>query len=345
MGKVLRTILMILDAALLGPPREILKSIKGIGRFLKAAPGRLFSVPARLYRRIIRVRNKLLAVVEYLQAESNKWRTVFNVVKSPYTTLRWMGLSPNFAMSLLLAGSVTGTAVVAEQTVFADRSFSNGDSGVYSAPQNQPIMWSEEMNTLRLDLGTIPVKEISITDVSVGTVYGAALPSGATTTIEVGTAGVILEVGHLVFENNRCKALLLSHVKTHTLNISGNASDGQSIAPSAGFSRMRAVGGGHHMASAMKTPGGTYDRIQIHPVVATASVDKLVLNNVFTKGGGCTLKHIRAGTNDIVKNTIGQGDGLATKDFTVMTDVTAQVMNISDNVEVEISEPATVNPN
>ena len=49
----------------------------------------------------------------------------------------------------------------------------------------------------------------------------------------------------------------------HTLNVIGNASDGQSIAPSPGTARMRAIGGGHHQADEMTTSGGTYDRIWI----------------------------------------------------------------------------------
>ena len=41
-------------------------------------------------------------------------------------------------------------------------------------------------------------------------------------------------------------------------------------------------------------------------------------------------------------NEIGNGDGFATKDFTIATTVTAANMTINDNVEVSISEPATI---
>ena len=127
----MKLIAFLFNAIILGPPRELWKSIKGVARFIKLAPGRLFSVPARLYRRIIRVRNKLLAVVEYLQAESNKWRTVFNVVKSPYTTLRWLGVSPNLAGALLVSTAGLGGGVIVNEPILADASFSGGSPGQY----------------------------------------------------------------------------------------------------------------------------------------------------------------------------------------------------------------------
>ena len=48
------------------------------------------------------------------------------------------------------------------------------------------------------------------------------------------------------------------------------------------------------------------------------------------------------GTLTIRLNEIGNGDGFATKEFTVATTVTAQVWNVTGNVEVSIAEPTTV---
>ena len=152
-----------------------------------------------------------------------------------------------------------------------------------------------------------------------------------------------LEIGHLIFEKSRCKKLELSDIQAHTIIIKGNASDGQSIAPSPGTSRMRAIGGGHQQADAMVTSGGTYDRIWLQSPTSNVNgkVDTLRLTNLFTKGGICHLSRLTVGTLEILKNEVGEGNGFATKEFTVATTVTGANITIEDNVEVTIAEPAT----
>ena len=152
-----------------------------------------------------------------------------------------------------------------------------------------------------------------------------------------------LEVGHLIFEKSRCKKLELTDIQAHTIIIVGNASDGQSIAPSPGTSRMRAIGGGHHQAEAMITSGGTYDRIWIQAPNAgvNGKVGTMKLSNLYTKGGNCALSQMNIGTLEINLNEIGMGNGFATKEFTVATTVTGANITMTDNVEVTIAEPAT----
>jgi hypothetical protein len=312
-----------------------------------ATPGILWRLPVRAYRRIVRLRNWLLAKVEYAQAESQKWKTTFGIIRSPYTALRALGFTPQMAASLLIGASAVGSGVVVNETVFAEKSFARGDSGVYSAPSDVPTSWSEGDNTLRIKLGTTPVKAVTISDVSVGTAFtGSTLPSGATTTIDIGGSGTTdtwLEVGTLVFERNRCEVLTLSNINTHTLNITSNASDGQSLSPAAGTIRNRAVLGGQGMAQDMSTKGGLYDRVVIEAPTSgvNGQIDQLTLSNLYTKGGLCRLTRIKAGTVTINLNVIGGDSDLATKAFTVMDDVTASVINLSDNVEVSMAVPAT----
>ena len=331
------------------PLRYPIRFLKGRG--IKRPRG-IFGSPVALYKSVVRFRNWFLAKVEYLQSESAKWKTTFNILKSPYSLLRAMGFSPQMAMTLLFAGSTVTTGVVANETVFADRSFSRGDPGVYLAPGDAPVSYvtdpeEEGYNTLRIDLGSTPVRAITIENVSVGTVFtGSALPSGQQNAVEVGgtaSASTRLEVGHLIFEKSRCKKLELSDLQIHTLIIKGNASDGQSIAPSPGTSRMRAIGGGHHQASDMTHSGGTFDRIWISAPTSNVNgkVDKLTLSNVFSKGGPCVLSRMSIGTMEILLNEIGMGDGFSTKEFTVATNVTAANLTVVDNVEVTIAEPAT----
>mgnify|MGYP004329736403 CR=1 FL=1 len=212
----------------------------------------------------------VITKIDYLNSESAKWRRTFQVMKSPYSFLRMMGFSPQMAVGLIAVGGTAGTGVVVNETILAERSFANGDAGIYAAPHNTPdptleatMRWREENeddNTLRIVLGTTPVREIKIENVSVGTVYdNSALPQGKTevmliegTDVDGGTA-TRLEIGELIFEKNRCKKLEFDDIKAHTINVIGNASDGQSINTSPGTARMRGIGGGHHQAEAMVT--------------------------------------------------------------------------------------------
>lgn len=318
-------------------------------RKICATPMGIVHAPVRGYKRIIIWRDWAIAKIEFLNGESAKWKTAFTIVRSPYSFLRMMGLSPQMAIGLLALGGSAGTGVVVNETILAEKSFKNGDSGIYSAPLDAPTSYSDTENTLRIDLGSTAVREITIENVSVGTVFtGSALPSGKTTVVEVTGVTALasstrLEIGELIFEKSRCKNLTLSNINTHTLVVKGNASDGQSIAPSPGSARMRAIGGGHHQAEAMITSGGTYDRIWIQAPTSgvNGKIGTLKLSNLFTKGGDCLLSHMDIGTLRVELNEIGEGNGFSTKEFVIATSTQAANMSIEDNVEVSISEPAT----
>ena len=313
--------------------------------------------PRKTYESVRSARDWLLAKVAYLNEESARWKTAFNILKSPYSLLRACGFSPQMAVGLLFAGSTVTTGVVVNETILSERSFARGDSGTYAAsvigpdlPLDVPTSYTEGSNTLRIDLGSTPVREITIENVSVGTVFtGSALPSGEQNVVQIsgntisGGTNTRLEIGHLIFEKSRCKKLELSDIQAHTIIIRGNASDGQSIAPSPGTSRMLSIGGGHSQADAMVTSGGTYDRIWIQAPTSgvNGKVDLLRLTNLFTKGGLCVLSKMNVGTLEILTNEIGMGDGFSTKEFSVATTVTGANITIEDNVEVTIAEPAT----
>jgi len=337
--------------------RFMYRCIRGFLRGLIATPMAILRSPVKTYRGIVKARNWLLAKIEYLQSESAKWKATFNIIKSPYSLLRSFGLSPQMAVSFLVAGSAVGGGVVVNETILSERSFSRGDSGVYAAsvlgsdfPLDVPTEYVEGQNTLRIDLGSTPVREIVIEHVSVGTVFtGSALPSGEQNVVQIsgntigGGTNTRLEIGHLIFEKSRCKKLELTDIQAHTIIVRGNASDGQSLAPSPGTSRMRAIGGGHQQAEAMVTSGGTYDRIWIQAPTSgvNGKVGTLRLTNLYTKGGLCVLSKMNVGTMEILLNEIGEGNGFATKEFTIATTVTGANITVEDNVEVTIAEPAT----
>ena len=316
----------------------------------KRAVRAIFHSPITFYKKALVCRNWLLEKIDYLNGESEKWRRIFMVLRSPYSLLRTMGFSPQMAVSFLVAGSAVGSGVVVNETILAERSFSRGDSGTYTAPLDVPTEYVEGSNTLRIDLGSTPVRAITIENVSVGTVFtGSALPSGEQNVVQIsgntisGGTNTRLEIGHLIFEKSRCKKLELSDIQAHTLIVRYNSSDGHSLAPSPGTARMRAIGGGHHQAEEMLTSGGTYDRIWLQAPTSgvNGKVGTLTLSNLYTKGGQCVLSKMNVGTLEILLNEIGMGDGFATKEFTIATNVTAANMTIEDNVEVTIAEPAT----
>ena len=310
----------------------------------------ILGTPRTLFYTARDTRDWILAKVSYLQEESEKWRRTFQILKSPYSVLRAMGFSPQMAGTFLFASTaVTSTVVVNE--VMEGKSFANGDSGVYTAPLDIPTEYYDDDNTLRVDLGSTPVGLLQIENVTIGTAYAnSALPSGESNAVIVGGLPAVsdpaftetyLEVGHMTVDRWRCTQMTLANIEAHHLIVKQNASDGQSIAAVAGTPRARAIGGGNR-ADAMVTSGGFYDQIKITSATSgvNGKVDRLILSNLYTKGGPCALSRIKAGTLEIILNEIGAGDGFATKDFTIATSVIYKTFTNEDNVEVSISPPS-----
>jgi hypothetical protein len=338
--------------SLFWPFVQIWRKICFVGRLLKLAVMAVLHSPVGAYRAAIRWRDWTLAKIEYLQAESSKWKTAFSVLKSPYSFLRMMGLSPQMATGLLVAGSTVGGGVVVSETVFAERSFARGDAGVYNAPLDTPVFADDQYNTLRLDLGSTSVGNITIENVSLGTSYsGSALPSNAAGNV-IYVGGIVassnptfaqtyLEVGHLIIDRWRCERLDISDSEIHHLIVSGNASDGQSISAVAGTPRDRGIGGGNR-ADDMTTQGGTYDMLKITSASSgvNGKVDVLRLSNLYSKGGACTIKYVKAGTMEVTLNEVGGDESLATKAFTIATSVVYKSFVNTSNVEVSMAVPA-----
>ena len=349
--------------------RAVGRFFLAVGRGIIATPGAVWRSPLKAYRKSVVYRDWLLQKIEYLQSESTKWRTCFQIAKLPYSALRACGLNPQAAIGILVAGSTVGTGVVVEKTILQDRSFKNGDAGVYAAPMDTPSAALEEMlafrktnkadNTLRIVLSAVPVREIKIENVSVGTVYtGGAIPSSAHTsangtaatstavliggTVVSGGTSTYLEIGEMLLEKSRCSYLYFDNTTAHTINVIGNASDGQSLNQTPGTSRMRAIGGGHHQADAMVTSGGSYDRIHIDAPTTSINgkIGKLTLSNLYTEGGACVFDRLKIGTLTIELNEVGIADGFSTKEFKIHQSVTAANWNVVDNVEVSIGVPS-----
>ena len=340
---------------LLWTPKKIGWVLRKIMYGIVATPGTIARSPVQLYHKTKIWRDWILGKIDYLEAESAKWKRTFQIVKSPYSLLLKMGFSPQYAIGLIAVGTTATTGVVANEAM-KPPSFAAGDPGVYNAPLDSPIFSAKEFNTLRLDLGTTPIGLVEISDITVGTAYtNSALPSGETKPVIVGGlptvadpafAETFLEVGHMTVDRWRCDTLTLTNIEAHNLIVRDNASDGQSISAVAGTPRDRGISGGNRAAD-MYTSGGYYDQVKITAATTNVNgkIDRLILSNLYTKGGACVLDRIKAGTLEVILNEVGLGNGFATKEFTIATSVIYKNFTNEDNVEVSITTaPAVSGP-
>ncbi len=333
-----------------------IRSIKALYEGIKASPRALLYSPITIYRELVDFRDWLFEKIEYLNGESAKWRRFFSVLKSPYSLLRSFGLSPQLAVTLLVGAGATGTAVgVAE--VIQERSFSNGDAGIYLAPSNLPNEDLErEMafrkdgpdNTLRVILNSTPIEEVSISNVNLGTSFASngqpsALPSGKTEAILIDGNGTRIEIGKLTFSRNSCKTLNLENINANKVTIKDNQADGLSIYQSATSTQPNLrVSGGNFMSDLLTTEGGTYDRLWIAPLDTMTSsvtrVNTMILDNIVSSGGTCDLKKLNIGELVIEFNRIGGDSSLVTKAFTVSSTVKSANWAVTGNIEVLMAE-------
>jgi hypothetical protein len=329
-----------------------IRSIRQVVRGIKATPRAILYSPVTAYKEAVLFRDWLFAKIEYLNGESAKWRRFFNVLKSPYSLLRSFGLSPQLAIALLGIGTASGTAVAVNE-VIQERSFSNSSPGIYSAPSDLPdeelekrMAWRKDNpddNTLRIVVGAVPVETISISDVSINNYTNSTLPTGKTEALLVDGKTVGIDIGELVYERVTCKQMTVSNVNAHKIVIKENISDGQSIAQTSGNQRDLRISGGYDMAKELKTEGGRFDRIWLDTDTATSTpkINKLVLSNIVTKGGTCDLKNLNVGLLTIQYNATGHDQNFATKEFTIATTTNANIWEVTNNIEVLLTEPPT----
>ena len=333
---------------------EILRAFKRMIVFIVKSP-LLLSIQA--YKKSVIIRDYIFAKIDYLDQESKKWHRFFQVAASPYSLLLKLGFSPQMAASFLVVGSTATTGVVINETVLAERSFSNRDAGVYLAPSNMPNSELEEQmqeevttNTLRVLLNDTPVETIDISNVNVGTSYASngqpsALPSGKTEAILIDGNNTRIEIGKLTFSRNSCKTLNLENINANKVTLTNNQADGLSVYQTASSTipNLR-VSGGYYMADLLQTEGGLYDRIHISPLDSISSakvyVNELKLENIVSSGGTCDLKKLDIGELEITFNRIGGDNSLITKALTVSSTVTSANWTVDGNIEVLMGEVA-----
>jgi hypothetical protein len=306
--------------------------------------------PMATYHKLRAWRDWLLAKVEYLQSESQKWKALFTTLKLPYSALRMMGVSPNMAVSMLVAGSAVGGGVVVAE-VMEPPSFSRGDPGVYDAPSDAPIFFEEKFNTLRVDLGATAVGNITITDTTLGTAFlGSALPQGENAPIVIGGKAAVvdpafsetfLETSHLLVDRWRCESLIVTNSEANKLIVTGMVSDGQSISAVPGVVRMRAINGGVRAAD-MTSQDSYFDQLRIQATSSgvNGKVDVLTLSNLYSRGGACLIDRVKANVIEIRMSEIGGDTDLSTKALQIADSVVYSTAEYNGNVEVSMAAPA-----
>ncbi len=186
-------------------------------RNIKAFPSKVVFI----YKKVRVWRDKVFNLIEVLNSESKKWRTAFNIVKSPFSLLRMLGFSPQMAIAFLSIGSVAGGGIVVNE-VTQSKSFSNGDSGVYDAPSDVPMALNtkdlpspivqalSEENTLAISLGAVPVREIKLDDISIGEIYKGSAGSDAGNTSVI--PSVCDATNPAKSGNAKCPAILVTGI-------------------------------------------------------------------------------------------------------------------------------------
>ncbi len=341
-----------------------IRSIGRLWRGIKATPRAIINTPINTYKKLKAGRDWLFDKIEYLNSESAKWRVAFNIAKVPYTILTKAGFSPQMAISLLAVGGTVGSGIVVNE-VLADRTFEAGDAGYYSSNNptgninipdetlEQALKRQDSDNTLRIIVKTVPIQSVIVENLSIGTSYNSStLPAYATNTgnalIVEGTNSstlsivTYLEVGELIFEENRCDKLILRDIETHSIELVGNSADGISVTQTVGTGRQRAIIGGHFQSKSLRTEYGLFDFFHLSADTngKNGKIGKLHIKNVVSKGGTCLLNRIKADTIKIHRNYIGADSNLATKDFVVESTVNAVHWLAEDNIEMLISPPA-----
>ena len=326
---------------------KLLSVISATVRAIKATPHKVLMSPVVLYRKLAKIRNWLFDKIEYLNAESKKWATVFKVLMSPYSLLLKMGFTPNMAISFLAIGGVASGGAIVNETILAEKTFENRVAGEYFAPNNVPsqTFTDERYNTLLVTISSTPLDSLILSSTSLGTIYGGALPGSATTAIDIGgTAANRLTIADLTIERLRCKQLKIFETNINTLKVTNNMADGISIGVSAGSglsNRPRSVIMGNHGAARLEQSGGTFDRfvVAVKNGELNASIGELILSDTLTRGGLCRISYADIGNLTLDSNIIGSGSGIASKDMVLESTTTSQHTTLSQNLEMALAEP------
>ena len=321
---------------------KILAAILATARGIKATPRKILHTPVMIYRGLKKLRDKILSIVQYLESETGKWIMIWKFVKAPYSLLRAVGMNPQSALAVLGLAFAGGSTAIAVEALEPPK-FSDAIAGDFVGPNDIPVFTDARYQTLRLSISSTPLDSLIISSTSLGTIYGGALSSGATTAIDIGgTPTNRLTIGSLTIERLRCKQFKMFETNVNRLTVTNNLADGLSYSISAGSglsNRPRAIIMGNHGAAKLEQSAGNYDRLVVTAIHPDAAIGTFILSDTLTRGGLCRVSYADVGELVLDSNIVGDSSGLAVKSMGIEDTTTAQHILMSQNLEMAIAEP------
>ena len=112
-----------LGTLLLWTPKKIGWVLRKILHGIVIGPSYVFRAiiksPKKAFRKAMIIRDWMLEKIDYLEAESAKWKRTFQIIKSPYSLLLKMGFSPQYAIGLIAVGTTATTGVASTSSTRA----------------------------------------------------------------------------------------------------------------------------------------------------------------------------------------------------------------------------------
>lgn len=158
----------------------------------------------------------------------------------------------------------------------------------------------------------------------------------------MGTATNTLQCDEIILDGVEAPTFSLSNSRIYELVIKDNAADGLSISPALSSTASDIeVGSSRGALSIPAATNSTYDRIIIDTSAADSVCEKLTLKNIKLygtySGKAVDLQNIDAGKLTIQNSVIGDGTGIDSASFFVLTSTAVSTASLTNNVERPIT--------
>ena len=186
-------------------------------------------------------------------------------------------------------------------------------------------------------MGGARVSTLNFEDISLGK------PSGLAVGLQiVGTTANTLQCDEIILDGVEAPTFSLSNSRIYELVIKDNAADGLSISPALSSTASDIeVGSSRGALSIPAATNSTYDRIIIDTSAADSVCEKLTLKNIKLygtySGKAVDLQNIDAGKLTIQNSVIGDGTGIDSASFFVLTSTAVSTASLTNNVERPIT--------
>ena len=205
-----------------------------------------------------------------------------------------------------------------------------------SFPADTPEV-KRHTQTLKILVGGARVSTLNFEDISLGK------PSGLAVGLQiVGTTANTLQCDEIILDGVEAPTFSLSNSRIYELVIKDNAADGLSISPALSSTASDIeVGSSRGALSIPAATNSTYDRIIIDTSAADSVCEKLTLKNIKLygtySGKAVDLQNIDAGKLTIQNSVIGDGTGIDSASFFVLTSTAVSTASLTNNGERPIT--------